>query len=90
MVAEAQRRLRAIGAVVVKVHGGPLQPALNDLVGCYRGRAFMLEGKRPGGRMTPRQQVRAAQWAKAGAITGVFTSPAEAAALVTGGGDELA
>jgi hypothetical protein len=85
IVAAAQRELRAIGAVVVKIHGGPYQPDLNDLVGCHRGRAFMLEGKRPGEPMTPRQRVRSEQWKAAGAITGVFTSAGEAVALVTGG-----
>jgi CBS domain-containing protein len=85
IVAEALARLRALGAVAVKVHGGPYQPALNDVVGCYRGRAFLLEGKRPGERMTPRQARIAEQWAAAGAIVGVFTSADEAVALVTGG-----
>lgn len=81
----AQRKLRALGAVVAKIHAGPMQPDLNDLVGCYRGRAFMLEAKAPGEQMTPRQRVRAQQWAAAGAITGMFTSADEAVVLVTGG-----
>lgn len=84
MVTQAQERLRKVGAVVVKIHGGPMQPDANDLIGCFNGRAFMLEGKRPGEQMTPRQRVRAAQWAKAGAITGMFTSADEAVALVLG------
>lgn len=89
IVTGAQAKLRRLGAVVVKVHGGPMQPDINDLVGCYQGRAFMLEGKRPGEQMTPRQRVRAAQWAKAGAITGMFTSADEAVALVTRSPDGL-
>jgi len=84
IVRAAQRDLRALGAVVVKIHAGPMQPDINDLVGCYRGRAFMLEAKQPGEQMTPRQKVRAEQWKAAGAITGMFTSAAEAVALVTG------
>lgn len=87
IVTMAQERLRKIGAVVVKIHGGPYQPDANDLIGCFNGRAFMLEGKRPGEKMTPRQRLRAEQWAAAGAITGVFTSADEAVALVLGGGD---
>lgn len=89
IVTKAQKALREIGCVVTKIHGGPYQPDLNDLVGCYRGRAFMLEAKKPGEHMTPRQRVRAEQWAAAGAITGEFTSAAEAVALVTGCSDEL-
>lgn len=89
IVTKAQAELRRIGAVVVKVHGGPMQPDINDLVGCYQGRAFMLEAKRPGEQMTPRQHVRAVQWAKAGAITGMFTSAEQAVELVTGGSDGL-
>lgn len=89
IVAAALKQLRALGAVAVKVHGGPYQPALNDVVGCYRGRAFLLEGKQPGGVMTPRQAQTARQWAAAGAIVGVFTSAAEAVALVAGGSDAI-
>lgn len=85
IVAAALKALRDRGAVAIKIHGGPYQPDCNDVIGCYQGRAFMLEGKMPGKQMTPRQQVRAQQWATAGAITGQFTSAAEAVALVTGG-----
>lgn len=84
IVTAAQMKLRKMGAVVVKIHGGALQPDLNDLVGCYQGRAFMLEAKAPGKKMTPRQAVRSRQWASAGAITGMFTSADEAVALVAG------
>lgn len=89
IVRAALAALRACGAVAVKIHGGPMQATVNDVVGCYRGRAFCLEAKRPGERMTPRQARTAAAWAAAGAITGVFTSADEAVALVAGGADGL-
>lgn len=84
--AAVQRRLRERGCVVLKVHGGLYQPAALDLIGSRPpdGRAFAIEVKVPGERMTPRQAAIAAQWGKAGAIVGVATSAAEAEQLVFG------
>lgn len=48
-----------------------------DLYGCYRGRAFAVEAKRPGEEPSRLQLERLKEWAAAGAITGVAHSAAE-------------
>lgn len=69
-----------------KVHGGPFQPAgLPDLVGCVEGRYCGLEVKRPGERASPVQRATIARLKRAGAISGVVTSVAEAIATVRAG-----
>lgn len=79
--------LRRAGALVRKLHGGPTAVAGDpDLYGCYRGRAFALECKRPGCRPTPLQQARLAEWSRSGAITDVVTCASDAVAIVCGPG----
>lgn len=34
-----------------------------DIVGCYAGRAFLIEVKRPGGKPTPLQDAEMKKWA---------------------------
>lgn len=84
MVQEAQRRLRALGAAVLKVHGSALQPRFVDCFVVYQGKPYVLEGKLPGQKLTPHQANTLRLWARAGATVGVFHSPEEAEALVLG------
>lgn len=87
IVKAIQARLRSRGANVLKLHGGPYQPAGLDLFGCapaIAGRMFVLEVKVPGKDATPRQSVLLEQWRRAGAIIGTVTSADEAEALVFG------
>lgn len=87
IVKKIQARLRARGANVLKLHGGPLQPAGLDLFGCapaLGGRMFVLEVKQPGEEATARQTVLLEQWRKCGAIVGVVRSADEAESLVFG------
>ncbi len=61
---------------VYGVRGAP------DITGCLRGRRLELEVNRRGERATPLQQTRLAQWAAAGAITGVVVTVADVTALL--------
>jgi hypothetical protein len=49
-----------------------------DLSGCYHGRRFEIEVKRPGGTLTDLQFMELVAWKQAGAICGVVTSEQEA------------
>lgn len=53
-----------------------------DILGCYRGRMFAIEVKRPGGRPSAIQLKRIAEWQAAGCSAGVASNVAEAMALV--------
>lgn len=46
---------REHGAFAEKIHGGPQQPRLVDIIACYRGRFIALEVKAGNGRPTPYQ-----------------------------------
>ena len=78
------RALRSVpGMVVRKRHGSALGYAGEpDLYGCFRGRHFEIEVKRPGRKLTPLQQQRLKEWALAGAIVGVAHSVEEAIELM--------
>lgn len=78
------KALNAIpGCKAVKVHGNAYTRAgTPDLDVCYRGQAYKLEVKVPGARPTPIQVHELAEWARAGAVTGVVYSADEALALV--------
>jgi len=78
------RALRSVpGLVVRKRHGSALGYAGEpDLYGCFRGRHFEIEVKRPGRKLTPLQQQRLKEWALAGAIVGVAHSVEEAIELI--------
>ena len=84
------RRLNAIPLCRAKKHHGGLYGAAEvDIYGCYDGRAFFVEVKRPGGKATARQQSDLRAWTAAGAITGCVSSADEAEALVVGGGKDV-
>jgi hypothetical protein len=68
---------------VRKLHGTKFgKDGEPDLYGCYRGRAFFIELKRPGGKATHLQSLALAEWARTGAITGTCTSVAEVRKLL--------
>lgn len=73
------------GCLARKRHISPFSIAGDpDVFGSINGRHFELEVKLPGEKPTDLQRKRLEEWASAGAITGVVTSPEEALALVTG------
>ena len=83
IVEGAIRKLNALPRTwAKKFHGTAFGHAEVDVYGCCQGRAFFLEGKRPGEKPTPRQQKILERWAACGAITGVFTSADEAVSIV--------
>lgn len=84
IVAAILRRLRALGCEAVKIHGGPYQPALVDVVACYRSTMCLIEVKQPGEALTPRQRATLDAWHRAGARVGVSTSADEAEDIVLG------
>jgi hypothetical protein len=53
-----------------------------DLYGCFRGRHFEIEVKRPGKEPTDLQRARLEDWRAAGALAGWATSVAEALAVL--------
>ena len=62
-----------------KHHGGPFSRAgMPDLIGCVSGRYVALEVKRPVGSASRVQRSTIARLKRAGALTGIVKSPAEA------------
>lgn len=57
-----------------KVKGGPSTTGCADIMGCWKGRALVLETKLPGGKVSRRQEIELRRAAKAGAIAAVVTS----------------
>jgi len=53
-----------------------------DLYGCFRGRHFEIEVKRPGCEPSDLQRARLADWRNSGALAGWATSVAEALAVL--------
>lgn len=71
------------GCLARKMHGGEFSVKGDpDIFGCYRGRMFQIENKRPGEEPEPIQLARLRQWARAGAKVGVAHSLAEAKELL--------
>jgi hypothetical protein len=70
---------------VFKVWGSEhMMAGLPDLIGCVRGCFFALEVKLPANRsgVSPRQRLVMGMIARAGGITAVVCSPAEAVAII--------
>ena len=59
-----------------------------DIVGCYNGRAVVMEVKQPGEKPDPLQERKLNHWSAAGALVGVVTSVPEAMGLMQGHGKE--
>ena len=76
------KHLRASGAWVFKVHGGPMQlRGVPDLVGCLNGVMFALEVKKPGERLTAIQAHIIEQIKAAGGVAGRVECVADVEAL---------
>ena len=74
------------GCYCIKIHvTSYVTRGTPDILGCFQGRMFALEVKRPGNKPTPIQRVELERWAAAGAITAVVHSVEEAVEAVTGG-----
>ena len=58
-----------VGCYARKVHGGFFSSGWPDVVGCYAGRSFLIEVKRPGGKTTSLQDQELKRWGAAGART---------------------
>jgi Holliday junction resolvase len=78
VVAAVIKRLRKAGAFAIKIHGDQMQPAVIDVIACYRGRFIGIECKRDAHhKPTPRQTHNMAQIEAAGGITGVAWTVAQ-------------
>lgn len=83
IVAGILRTLNSIDGVYArKTHGGAYSTGWPDIVASVRGRCFMLEVKRPGGRATPLQRRELDRWSAAGAVALVVTSVDEVRAAL--------
>ena len=58
-----------LGCYARKVPGGFFSSGWPDIVGCYAGRAFLIEVKRPGGKTTALQETELRKWGAAKART---------------------
>lgn len=84
VVAAVIKRLRKAGAFAIKIHGDQMQPAVIDVVACYRGRFLGIECKRDSHhKPTPRQIHNMAEIAAAGGITGVVWATDQVDFLMT-------
>lgn len=58
----------------VKTYGDIKRQGEPDIIGCYMGKAFAFEVKRPGGKLSPLQEAILDKWRKAGAVVGVVNN----------------
>jgi len=72
------------GCYAFKEHGSGYTSGQPDIIGCYRGKCFLIEVKRPGGRPTQLQLKILAAWSKSGAYTAVVYSLDEAKEFMKG------
>ena len=84
IVTKIKKALEAEGAKVIKVHGSPnMEAGTPDLIGCYRGKCFVLEVKKSEfGRVTMLQHKRLIEWAEAGAKAEVVWTVEQALDIV--------
>jgi Holliday junction resolvase len=76
IVAKIKKALIEEGAKLIKIHGSSnMEAGTPDLIGCIKGRCFAMEVKRDKHHhATNLQKMRLAEWAEAGALTGVVWS----------------
>lgn len=77
IVKEMVKTLRKEGAECSKIHGDPYQErGIPDIMGCYKGKMFVIEVKRPGKEknLSPYQRLKLKKYKEAGAKTGVATT----------------
>ncbi len=74
-----QKRLKAEGFWVVKIHGGMYQrPGIPDLLAIKDGKSYWIEVKQPGKKATVIQEKVMAELREAGCPVGVATNVREA------------
>lgn len=70
-----------------KIHGDPYQErGIPDIMGTHKGKAFVIEAKRPGKEknLSPYQKLKLKKYRLAGARTGIATTVEQAVAIATG------
>ena len=77
-----------VGCYARKVPGGFFSSGWPDIVGCYTGRAFLIEVKRPGGKTTPLQDAELKKWSAVKARTLVAFSVDDVVTFMNGYHDE--
>jgi hypothetical protein len=83
IVAGIISRLRRIpGCWAEKTHGERFGAQRLDITGCYKGRRFEVEVKRPGEKPTERQLATMQRWRDCGAVVACLHSVEEVEALV--------
>lgn len=71
------------GVWLFNVHGSGWQKSgIPDIVGCYNGKFFGVEVKRPGEQPTAKQSLTMKKIAAAGGVTGVAETPEEALEII--------
>jgi len=87
-VASILKALNALpGCRAIKRWGGPMgRRGEPDIQGCYDGRAFFFEVKRPGKQCTELQRCELGAWWEVGAITGRVETAEQALRALKGGG----
>lgn len=74
IVATITKQLRARGVWVLKTVGGHGRTGLPDLLLCFDGRFVAIEVKRPGAKVTARQDAELRKIRQAGGLAAVVTS----------------
>lgn len=69
---------KTVGGRWKKIHGGPFQPCMLDLVGCVGGLYFEFEVKEPGEEPSERQIHEIEDIIKNGGVSMVIYTPEEA------------
>lgn len=73
--------LRKADCECSKIHGDPYQErGVPDILGCYKGKMFVIEAKRPGKErnLSQYQRLKLKKYKKAGAKTGIATTVEQA------------
>lgn len=66
------------GCKAINIHGNVYtERGTPDIIGCYKGRMFLIETKNSEGRLRPDQEIRIQQWKDAGAVVRVMKSKQE-------------
>jgi penicillin-binding protein-related factor A (putative recombinase) len=83
--AAVKKRLKELGAFQFWPVQMGLGEATLDCLGCYQGKFFSVETKRPGGKLTTRQKFTIVKMREAGALVFVIDNVADARRLFDGG-----
>lgn len=87
IVKKMMTALRKKGAECSKIQGGPTQErGIPDIIGCYKGKFFCIEAKRPGKEknVSAYQALKLKKYKKSGARVGVATTVEQAIDIATG------